>query len=201
MAAAPLEEEDANWAVERATGLPEMWGLVGKHTPSLVGLHRLMGVCRASRAGVREKLGTLPGLVVCGGSSSGGGRVREVRRLDMATLRWEPMPALATARDGHACCAVRGSLVVLGGITSNNTPTSTVELLSSGQAAFVELPALSCGAITGAVAIPVVESDSALGQVLLLEAWMQGSGRVSTVRLVDLATGVCTPAQEPFSYI
>jgi hypothetical protein len=61
----------------------------------------------------------------------------------------------------------------------------------------VELPPLSCGGIYGAVAIPVEESDSALGQVLLLGGRMQGVGRVSTVRLVDLATGVCTPAQVP----
>jgi hypothetical protein len=195
--AAALEEEDANWAVECALALPEVWGLVAEHTPNLVGLHRLMGVCRASRVGVRWKLRTLPGLVVCGGRSSGAGQVRDVRRLDLATMRWEPMPALVTARDGHACCAVRGSLVVLGGRTSDYTPTSTVELLSSGQAAFVELPALSCGAIRNAVAIPVEESGNALGQVLLLEGWMQGSGPVSTVRLVDLATGVCTPAQVP----
>jgi hypothetical protein len=154
-------------------------------------------VCKAARAGVREKLGTLPGLVVCGGSS-GAGRVRDVRKLDLATMRWEPMPALVTARSNHACCAVRGSLVVFGGQTAaNHTPTSSVEMLPSGQAAFVELPPLSCGAIYGAVAIPVEESDSALGQVLLLGGFDPTYGPVSTVRLVDLATGVCTPAQVP----
>jgi hypothetical protein len=195
--AAPLEEEDANWAVELALARPEVWVLVAEHTPSLVGLHRLMGVCKASRVGVKEKLGTQPGLVVCGGRSSGDERVRDVRKLDLATMRWEPMPALVTARSAHACCAVRGSLVVLGGRTSNYMLTSSVAMLPSGQGAFVELPPLSYGAISGAVAIPVEESGSALGQVLLLGGWVEGTGRVSTVRLVDLATGVCTPAQVP----
>ena len=31
----------------------------------------------------------------------------------MATTQWEPMAALVTARQGHACCAVRDTLVVL----------------------------------------------------------------------------------------
>jgi hypothetical protein len=128
--AAPLEEEDANWAVDLP---PEVWALVADHTPSLVGLHRLMGVCKAARAGVQEKLGTLPGLVVCGGRSWVGdapGRVRDVRKLDLATMRWEPMPALATARESHACCVVRGNLVVLGGETAEDDVTSSVEMLS-----------------------------------------------------------------------
>jgi hypothetical protein len=40
----------------------------------------------------------------------------------------------------------------------------------------------------------VDESDSAAGQVLLLGGMAQG-GLVSTVHLVDLATGVCTPGR------
>ena len=143
--AAPLED-DANWAVERALARPEVWGLVADHTPSLVGLHRLMGVCSAARVGVKEKLGTLPDrVVVCGGRSSGGTVTNEVRRLDPATLRWEPMPALVTARRSHACCAVRGSLVVLGGQTKDAGYSSSVEMLSSEDEVFVELPPLSCG--------------------------------------------------------
>ena len=43
-------EDDANWAVERATGLPEFWALVDKHR-GIVGTCQLMRVCRASRAG------------------------------------------------------------------------------------------------------------------------------------------------------
>jgi hypothetical protein len=145
---------------------------------------------------LRESFGTLPGLVVCGGLS-GTTKQDEVWRLDMATLRREPMPALVNARQLHACCAVRGSLVVLGGQTSDGELSSSVEMLSLEEGAFVELPPLSCGAIRSAVAIPVEESDSGSGQVLLLGCMVRGIERVSTVRLVDLATGVCTPAQVP----
>jgi hypothetical protein len=123
--------------------------------------------------------------------------VRDAWRLDLATLRWEPMPALVTSR--LACCAVRGTLVVLGGSTSAGKSTSSVEMFSSEEGAFVDLPPLdlpplSCGGITGAAAIAVDESDSAAGQVFLLGGAMQG-GLVSTVHLVDLATGVCTPSR------
>jgi hypothetical protein len=131
--------------------------------------------------------GVLPGLVVCGGRSSGG-RVRDVWRLDLATLRWEPMPALMLLQQDHACCAVRGNLVVLGGRTSGegSPMSSEVEMLSSG--AFVDLPPLSRGGIQGAVAIEVDESDSAAGQVLLLGG-VDTNNILSTVHLVDLATG------------
>jgi hypothetical protein len=187
-------EEDANWAVDRATALPEVWTLVAENGDGLVDAWRLMRVCRASRAGVKEWLGTLPGLVVCGGRSSGG-IVRDVWRLDMATLRWEPMPALVAARRGHACCAVRGTLAVLGGRTSgeDDSISSEVQMLSSG--AFVDLPPLSLGGIDGAAAIEVDESGSAAGQVLILGGVDSVDDQVSTVHLVDLATGAC--ARQP----
>jgi hypothetical protein len=184
------------WApAARVAALPEMWALIAEHS-GLVGAWRLMGVCRAARVGVKESLGTLPGLVVCGGYR-GGAVTNEVWRLDLATMRWERMPALALARARHACCAVRGTLVVLGRVTSQFPYgfTSSVEMLSSGEGAFVKLPPLSCGGIRGAVAIPVEESDSAAGQVLLLGGRAQGDGAVSTVHLVDLATSVCTPGR------
>jgi hypothetical protein len=95
-------EDDANWAVERATALPEFWALVAENSDGLVDAWRLLSVCTASRTGVRGFLSTLPGLVVCGGVSTGG-IVRDVWKLDLSTLRWEPMPALVTAREGHAC--------------------------------------------------------------------------------------------------
>jgi hypothetical protein len=113
-----------------------------------------------------------------------------------ATLRWGVMPALVTARSLHACCAVRGNVVVLGGQTTEGSPLSSeVEILSSGA-----LPSLSRGGVHGATAIEVDESDSAAGQVLLL-----GGGVLTdevgyedvlpTVHLVDLATGAC--ARQP----
>jgi hypothetical protein len=190
----------ANWAVERATALSEVWALVAKHR-GVLGARRLMRVCRDSRAGATEYLRTLPGLVVCGGYTQGvGTRVREVWRLNVATLRWEPMPALVTARSLHACCAVRGTLVVLGGDTAGDGfASSSVKMLSSPLeegAAFVELPRLSCGGIRGASAIAVEESDSAAGQVLLLGGSMAVGEVSSTVHLVDLATGACAPQND-----
>jgi hypothetical protein len=119
--------------------------------------------------------------------------------LDLATLRWEAMPALVCARYGHACCAVRGALVVLGGMAQGDgsnqgiAPTSRVEMLSKGAGAFVELPQLSCGGISYAAAIAVDESDSASGKVLLIGGYNQAFRDTSAVFLVDLATGVCTP--------
>ena len=99
---------------------------------------------------------------------------------------------LLRARDTHACCAVRGTVVVLGGITplyASDTSTSSVEMLSGEQGAFMNLPSLSCaGGICLASAIAADESDSAAGQVLLLE----GLPRVREMHLVDLATGTCT---------
>jgi hypothetical protein len=175
-----------------------MWALFAEHGDGgLVEAWRLISVCRASCAGSKEFLCTLPGLVVCGGYTEQGGIVRDAWRLDMATLRWEPMPALLTARLNHACCAVRDTLVVLGGRTGaavRGDFASSVEMLSSALGAFEDLPPLSRGQIFGAPAIAVDESDSAAGQVLLL-----GGGDdnrfVSTVHLVDLATGAC--AQQP----
>jgi hypothetical protein len=191
MAAPTTTLEEAIWAVERATSLPEVWALVAENGDGLVDAWRLLSVCKAARVGVKEWLRTLPGLVVayCG-SATWGGRVRDVWRIDLATMRWEPMPSLVTARSGHACCAVRGTLVVLGGRTSGEgSPLSSeVEMLSSG--AFVKLPALSCGPIREAVAIEVEDSDSAAGQVLLLGG-EDGNSILSTVYLVDLATGAC----------
>jgi hypothetical protein len=151
-----------------------------------------MRVCTASLEGVKTFLSTLPGLVVCGGRSDE--VVRDVWRLDLATLRWEPMPALVIARSGPACCAVRGTLVVLAGVTSGekgHSISSEVEMLSSG--AFVVLPQLSRGGIRAAAAIEVEESDSATGQALLLGGYARG--RLPTVYLVDLATGAC--ARQP----
>jgi hypothetical protein len=188
-----------SWAVDRAVSLTEVWALVAAFS-GLVGAWRLLGVCRVARAGAKEFLGTLPRLVVSGGyARNGGGEVSEVWGLDLATMRWEGMPALVNARSSHACCVMRGALVVLGGVApcsgipGGRTPTSRVEMLSKRQAAFVELPPLSCGAILGAVAITVDESHSALGQVLLLGGFDRDCIQTPSVRLVDLATGVCTP--------
>jgi len=158
-------------------------------------------VCRAAREGVKEHLRSLPGLVVVyEGTEAAVWTESDVWRLDMASLQWEPMPALVTARIYHACCAVRGSVAVIGGDTIDvgdereYTATASVQAISSREGAvFVTLPPLSCGGIYGAAAIAVEESDSAAGQVLLLGGVDSISRQLSMVQLVDLATGVCTP--------
>ena len=193
-------EDENNWAPDLPS---EVWALVAKHR-GIVGARQLMRVCKDAHAGGLECLSTLPGLVVCGGVTSvqgggrtGGERVSDVRRLDLATMRWEPMPALVTARHYHACCVVRGALVVLGGVKQGGVKTSRVEMLSSSKegGAFVDLPPLSCGAIFCAAAVAVAESDSAAGQVLLVGGIPEGGRTLWTVQLVDLATGAC--AQQP----
>jgi hypothetical protein len=154
-----------------------------------------MLVCRAACAGAKEFLGTLPGLVVCGGVTEDEKVVSDVWRLDLASMRWEPMPALITARSDHTCCAVRGALVVLGGATSffRDDIISSVDTLSEGQRVFTASPPLLCGGVMEAATVVVEESDSPAGQVLVLGGWMGINGTVSAVHLVDLATGLCTP--------
>jgi hypothetical protein len=173
---------------------------------------QLMRVCKDAHAGGKEYLRTLPGLVVCGGRTvytevgrvSGrvgwAGEVSDALRLDLATMRWEHMPGLVSARYNHACCAVRGNLVVLGGWKDGvpgvpGEPIASVGMLSSSEegGAFAELPPLSCGGIHGAAAFVVDESDSAAGQVLLLGGSIANRPTKSTVQLVDLATGACAP--------
>jgi hypothetical protein len=185
----------ASWHVERATSLPEIWANIAVFVGP-VGAWRLTGVCRAAREGVKVHL-SLPGLVVVyGWVETATGLVSSVWRLDMASLQWESMPALVTTRFHHACCVVRGSIAVIGGRTivgNEGTTTASVEVLSSREGAtFVTLPPLSRGGIYGAVAIAVEESDSTAGQVLLLGGEDSSSHPLSTVQLVDLATGVCT---------
>ena len=182
---------------------PDVWALLAANK-GVGGAWQLMRVCKASRAGAKQFLSTLPGLVVCGGYAGGDRWGSDVWRLDLATLRWEPMPALVTARSHHACCAVRGALVILGGVTAGGGHaagryTSSVEMLSSSEeeGAFVDLPPLSCGGIYGAAAVAVEESDSAAEQesdnaaeqvVLLLGGVVQGDEDVSTAHLVNLGT-------------
>jgi hypothetical protein len=186
-----------DWAVQIATALPEVWALVAENGDGLVAAWRLTSVCKAARVGVMGWLRTLQSPVVCGGRTQHGQVLRDVLRLDLATLRWEPMPPILGARYGHACCAVRGTVVVLGGTSSSsyfaNAHLSSVEMFSEEDGAFVSLPPLSCGPIRGAAALAVEESESAAGQVLLLGGASDFGGGPSAVQLVDLATGMCTP--------
>lgn len=118
-------------------------------------------------------------------------------RLDLASLQLESRRTLVTARFAHACCAVRGSVAVIGGhkrVGNEVTTTASVEVISSeGGATFMTLPPLSCGRIRGVAAIAVDETDSAAGQVRLHGELDPTHDTLATVQLVDLATSVCTP--------
>jgi hypothetical protein len=191
--AGPTTRARAIWVADRVTSLPEVWAIVALHL-GLVGAWRLMLVCKAARVGVRDFLNTLPGLVMCGGCPAAGGvLVNSVWRLNLATLRWNAMTPLGIARAMPACCAVRSSLVVIGGLISVDEIARRVEMFAEGGVAAINQPPLSCGGIVEAAAIAVDESDSAAGQVLLLGGAGGDGEVVSTVNLVDLATGVCAP--------
>jgi hypothetical protein len=187
----------AGSAAARVLALWELWFIIAAHS-GVVGAWRLAGVCRAARQGAKEWLRKLPGIVVCGGRVLGGGGAytSEVWRLDLGALRWERLPDLTTERFAHTCCAVRRGVVVLGGFLAGDESTASVEILgrdSSGAVGntFDILPPLSCGPIDTCAALVIHESESDRGQVLLIGGGDEG-GPSSTVRKVDLATGVCT---------
>jgi hypothetical protein len=187
-----------HWPVDRVTALPEFWALIAEHS-GLVAAWRLTGVCRASRVGAKDWLRTLRRLVVCGGCIMGGTRfTREVWMLDLGELRWERMSDLGCSRGEHACCTVRGGVVVLGGENSEEGELgglAKVEVLRSSDSEAEELP-LSCGPCSCSTALPIDESESAEGQVLLIGGCDEDGDPLdvaSRVIKVDLATGACTP--------
>jgi hypothetical protein len=191
----------ADCAVSRVAALPEFWALVAEHS-GVVGAWRLTGLCTAAREGAKGWLRALPGLVVCGGYVGGEGDTSAVWRLDLGELRWERMSDLGGARSDHACCAVRGGVVVLGGQAFDDEVKvlSTVEVSRSDsqteEHTFTDLPPLSCGPRSHSIALPIDEIESAQGQVLLLGGYGEGYARLdlaSRVLKVDLATGACTP--------
>jgi hypothetical protein len=124
-----------------------------------------------------------------------------VWRLDLGELRWERMSDLGGERSGIACCAVRGGVVVLGWESSEEAALATVEVLRSDseeaeEQTFTSLLPVSCGPRTGSTALPIDESESAEGQVLLIAGYddhQQPLVEASRVVKVDLATGACTP--------
>jgi hypothetical protein len=101
---------------------------------------------------------------------------RDVLRLDLGELRWERMPDLTRGgRHDRACCAVRGGVVVLGGWVEGE-PTASVEMYLGYDSEAEErkqkvLPPLSCGPIYSSAAVAIDESESELGQVLLIGGW------------------------------
>jgi hypothetical protein len=97
---------------------------------------------------------------VCGGCLRGEVPTSEAWRLDLAELRWERMLSLTRERSDHACCAVRGGVVVLGGYVEVEDESeseeagkitvaaASVEILgfdSDAEESIFMLPPLSCG--------------------------------------------------------
>lgn len=206
-------------AANQVMGLPEMWALIAKRS-GFVGAWRLTGVCKASREGSMVWLRTLPGLVVCGGMVPMNDRqehisaimeTRDVWRLDLAKLRWERLSDLRVGRSDHACCAIRGAVVVLGGhldymenlmeedfdeAGTVNMITASVEIRDGSEVeepdVFKTMLPLSCGRFSCAAAVVIEERESEKGQ-LVLTGGQDEIGPTSAVFEVDLATGVCMP--------
>ena len=130
----------AGSAAAHVLALWELWFIIAAHS-GVVGAWRLAGVCTAARQGAKEWLRKLPGIVVCGGRVGGGEGVvtSDVWRLDLGVLQWERLPDLTARRSYHACCGMRGGVVVLGGL--NMLSGEILERGSSGNI----LPPLSCG--------------------------------------------------------
>jgi hypothetical protein len=184
-------------AAARVFALCELWFIIAAHS-GVVGAWRLAGVCRAARQGAKEWLRKLPGIVLCGGRVGEGGGVitSEVWRLNLGALRWERLSDLTTGRANHACCAVRGGVVVIGGSVAGHEETASVEIFGRDSSrtvgnTFAILPMLACSPIVGSAAIVIDESESDRGQVIIIGG-TDGGFPSSAVGLVDLATGVCT---------
>lgn len=207
-------QDSAHWeSASRLAALPEFWTLVAQHT-GLVGAHRLKLVCKAAKLGALEYLKTLKQLVVCGGDFESGDSTEEVWRLDLGTLRWEQMHSLNYARSGHACCVVRGNVVVIGGqmplflseegvVDFAHTVLSTVEVLREVNPSTSERACgypswgvgsnLSCGPRAGSSALPIHEHVTVEGQVLLIGGFSsEDYVPLNDVVQVDLATGACS---------
>jgi hypothetical protein len=112
------------------------------------------------------------------------------------------MPDLTRERAGHACCAVRRGVIVLGGYVIGQAVTeitASVEVLENSSASsgawgtiFKTLAPLSCGATNSSAVVPIDEGESEQGQVLLIGGLDEHGVVSSAVHLVDLETGVCT---------
>jgi hypothetical protein len=203
----------------RVAARPELWKLIAEHS-GVVGAWRLKSACKAAKEGAEEWLRTLPGLVVCGGYAGGGEHTKsDVWRLDLGQLRWDRLPSLTPGRSRHACCAVRGKVVVLGGDDMEadeewvpHDTTGQVLRYDAGKGyGFTAFPPLldtalpweqddtgeweqQCvGSRAGSIALAVDESESAEGQLLLVG----GDTDFGQVLKVNLATGTCTAQPEP----
>ena len=200
----------SHWAASRVAALPEFWTLVAEHV-GLVGAHRLKLVCKAAKLGADEYVRTLKTPVLCGGRFEGFG-TKQVWRLDLGTLQWERLADLSGERNSHACCVVRGHVVVIGGEDAGPhdnmappSPIATVEVLrgvdnssnSQGALSWSDGRPLSCGPRCDSVALTISENHSEEGKALLLGGHNGGHNvdigwSNDDVVQVDLATGACS---------
>jgi len=190
-------------AMDRVFHLIHVWALISDSV-GFMGAQRLMRSCVAANKGAREYLEKLPHLVVYGGYMEYDGilptpRSRKVWGLDPLTLRWNERAELLVGRSHHACCEVRGRVVILSGCVeewrSGDPGPATVEMCGDDDV-FHRFPSLSAGhlcAMPGTVAVEIVETDSESGQVLLIGGWSPDIVALRTVYAVDIATGQCTP--------
>ena len=192
-------EQDAydDWApAARVFARPELCAInAGKS--GFAGAWRLLGVSRAFREGASCWLRTLPGLIVCGGYKKYKYRYEvdvtdEVWRLDLAELRWERMPSLALPRYAHACCTVRGDIVVLGGWVKGRDGRIQKTASVEGLGHELQNPPLSCGTITCPATVAIQESESDQGELLMIGGCTWDGVSTAAVHKVDLATGACT---------
>ena len=120
----------------------------------------------------------------------------EVWRLDLGGMRWKRAGHLTTPRASPACCVVRDSIVVVGGFDKDEACIASVDILrydsETGEYVSKDLPPLTCGAVEAAVVLPIVDTTSVEGQVLLIGG-VDEEEVVSKVYIVDLATGACSP--------
>jgi hypothetical protein len=109
---APTTRAAANWAISHVLALPELWARRRRAQRGGGAWPRLTGVCVAGREGAKVWLRTFPRLLVCGGDI--GAIEVEGSRARCGGWIWGSMPSLPLGRCSHACCAVRGGVVVLG---------------------------------------------------------------------------------------
>ena len=125
---------------------------------------------------------------------------KQVWRLDLGTLQWERLPDLSRARSRHACCAVRGDVVVIGGLDVVDNELATVEVLrggdsssnSQGALSWSDVRPLSCSPRRASAALAIDENESEEGMVLLLGGMNKNNEMLNDVVQVDLATGACS---------
>ena len=109
------------------------------------------------------------GLVVC--AVLRGEEIKSgVWRLDLGELRWKRMASLTLSRAGHACCAVRGGVAVLGRYVEAEEDEESVDGYKNiasveilGHDSQADMPPLSCGPISHHVAVMIDESESEQG--------------------------------------